>query len=196
MNTYPISCYHSISVVNELEMIFMKTSYVNINVFFVDKRCTFLLLKGKLVNNIVGHRNYGRHTARQPQSRRSVVAMKRDFDLVRKLLQYFEARESSAVDEYPDVAGFNRETVGYHCRLLYDARLLRCEPVKSSTSDRVIRVLPFELTWDGHEFLDKIRSDTAWNKIKTHASEKGLALSFSVVTELAKRLLTQALSGL
>lgn len=34
MNTYPISRYHAICVANELEIIFMMTSYVNIHVFF------------------------------------------------------------------------------------------------------------------------------------------------------------------
>jgi uncharacterized protein YabN with tetrapyrrole methylase and pyrophosphatase domain len=122
--------------------------------------------------------------------------MKRDFDLVRKILLQFEAKESSTIVEKPEVEGYSYEIVSYHCRLLYDAGFLRCEPVVSTTSDRVIKVFPFELTWDGHEFLDKIRSETTWNKIKALAKEKGLALSFSVVTELAKRLAAQLLNGI
>jgi hypothetical protein len=54
MNTYPISCYHSICVTNELEIIFMMTSYVNIHVFLVAMRYAFLFKYRKLVNNIVG----------------------------------------------------------------------------------------------------------------------------------------------
>ena len=121
--------------------------------------------------------------------------MKRDFDLIRKLLLQFEDKEDSGVVEKPEVEGYSYEAVAYHCRLLNDAGFLRCEPIKSSTSDRVIRVLPFELTWEGHEFLDKIKSDSSWLKIKSYAKEKGLALSFSVVTEIAKRLATQLLEG-
>ncbi|HCX83219.1 MAG: hypothetical protein A3E00_13540 [Curvibacter sp. RIFCSPHIGHO2_12_FULL_63_18] len=122
--------------------------------------------------------------------------MKRDFDLVRKILLQFEEKESSTIVEKPEVEGYSYEIVSYHCRLLYDAGLLRCEPVVSTTSDRLIKVSPFELTWDGHEFLDKIRSETTWNKIKIQAKEKGLALSFSIVTELAKRLAAQLLNGI
>ncbi len=122
--------------------------------------------------------------------------MKRDFDLVRKILLQFEEKESSTIVEKPEVEGYSYEILSYHCRLLYDAGFLRCEPVVSTTSDRIIKVYPFELTWDGHEFLDKIRSETTWNKIKTQAKEKGLALSFSVVTELAKRLAAQLLNGI
>jgi len=122
--------------------------------------------------------------------------MKRDFDLVRTLLLQFEAKEDSSVVERPAVEGYSYELIAYHCRLLHDAGLLRCEPIKSSTSDRVIRVLPFELTWDGHEFLTKIRADSTWAKIKSQAKEKSLALSFTVVSEIAKRMAGQLLDGL
>lgn len=122
-------------------------------------------------------------------------SMKRDFDLVRQILLQFEAKADAGIVEKPEVEGYPYELVAYHCRLLYDAGFLRCEPVKSSTSDRVIKALPFELTWEGHEFLDKIRSDTTWSKIKTYAKDKGLALSFSVVTELAKRVVGQLLGS-
>ena len=47
LNTYPISCYYSICVANELEIVFMMTSYVNLHVFFIDKCYTFLLKKQK-----------------------------------------------------------------------------------------------------------------------------------------------------
>ncbi|PQA77634.1 DUF2513 domain-containing protein [Rhodoferax sp. TS-BS-61-7] len=121
--------------------------------------------------------------------------MKRNFDLIRKLLFLFEERDRSEVLELPEVDGYLPEIIGYHLRLLYDAGFLRCESVKSSTSDRVIRVLPFELTWEGHEFLDKVRSEGTWNKIKSYSKDKGLSLSFSIVSELAKRLALSALEG-
>ena len=95
--------------------------------------------------------------------------------------------------EHPEIDGFDKSQIAYHFRLLNDAGLIRCEPITSSTSERVIRVLPFELTWEGHEFLDKIRADTTWNKIKSYSKEKGVTLSFSVVTALAKKMITDAL---
>lgn len=122
--------------------------------------------------------------------------MKRDFDLIRALLLQFEAKGNSAVVDMPEVEGYSNELVAYHCRLLYDAGFLRCEPVKSSTSDRVIRVLPFELTWEGQEFLAKIRADSAWGKIKAQAKAKSLTLSFTVVSEIAKRMVVQLLNGI
>ena len=53
MNTYPISCYHSICVTNEVEIIFIMSSYVNIRVFLVDIRYAFLYKYRKFFNNII-----------------------------------------------------------------------------------------------------------------------------------------------
>lgn len=41
------------------------------------------------------------------------------------------------------------------------------------------------LTWEGHDFLDKIRSETVWNKTKETIVKKGLPFVFDVVKELA-----------
>lgn len=121
--------------------------------------------------------------------------MIRDFELIRNLLFLFESKPDSSMIEHPEIDGFDKSQIRYHLRLLNDAGLLRCEPVTSSRSERVISVVPFELTWEGHEFLDKIRADETWNKIKSYSKEKGVTLSFSVVTALAKKIFTDALLG-
>ncbi len=65
------------------------------------------------------------------------------------------------------------------------AGLIRCEKsISSTTSDRVIRVYPFSLTWQGHEFLEASRNDTFWNKAKEIVKSKCGALSFDVVKAL------------
>lgn len=121
--------------------------------------------------------------------------MKRDMDLVRRLLFYFEEKPDSGHVKVPPIEGYEEALIKHHCNLLYDAGLLNCEPLKSSTSDRVVSVLPFDLTWAGHEFLDKIRADTTWNRIKAQAKEKSLSLSFNIVNELAQRLALSAITG-
>ena len=99
--------------------------------------------------------------------------MKRDMVLVRKLLFFFEEKETPEMVQEPPIDGYDTLTVKYHLVLMYDAGLLRCEPVSSSSSDRVIYVMPFELTWDGHEFLDKIRNEKVWKRITDTMSAKG-----------------------
>ena len=119
--------------------------------------------------------------------------MKRDFDLVRKLLIYFEEKPGPEHVEVPPIDGYDELTIKYHLVLLHDADLLRCEPVKSSSGDRVIYVLPFDLTWDGHEFLSKIRDDGLWRKTKDTILSKGCQLTFSTITTVAATLMKKAI---
>lgn len=90
--------------------------------------------------------------------------MKRDLDLIRKLLIYFEEKPGPEVEESPAIDGHDQSTVQYHLRLMYDAGLINCETKRSSsTPERIIRVCPFDLTWEGHEFLMKV-------KVRPHGS--------------------------
>jgi len=115
--------------------------------------------------------------------------MKRDFDLVRKLLVYFEEKPGPEHVKIPPIEGYDELTIKYHLVLLHDAGLLRCDPVTSSSSDRVIYVLPFDLTWDGHEFLAKIRDDGLWRKTKDTILSKGGQLTFNTITAVATTLM-------
>jgi hypothetical protein len=114
--------------------------------------------------------------------------MKRDLDLVRKLLIYFEEKPDPKVTENLQIEGYDDLVVQYHLNLMYDARLLNCEAVCSSTTPgRIIEVLPFDLTWEGHEFLSKVRNEGVWQRIKSTITTRGGSLAFSVVNELATK---------
>lgn len=51
------------------------------------------------------------------------------------------------------------------------------------------------MTWDGHEFLDKIREDTVWNKTKDLIKEKGLPMALEVVKNVATTMITVMTQG-
>ena len=46
------------------------------------------------------------------------------------------------------------------------------------------------LTWEGHEFLDKIREDSIWEKTKETISEKVLPLVFDIVKSVSTEIIT------
>lgn len=115
--------------------------------------------------------------------------MRRDMELIRKILIFFDDKDNSTHVKVPPIDGYDDLMIQYHLVLMYDAELLRCEPVTSSTSKRVIYVLPFELTWKGHDFLDSVRNDTIWKKVKNTLQDKGLGMAFSVVQGLAEKFI-------
>jgi len=119
--------------------------------------------------------------------------MKRDMELIRKLLFYFEDKSDFGMIKSDDVAidGYDARSVAYHIHLMCEAELFSCERVVSTTTpDRLIDAYPFRLTWQGHEFLDAARSDTIWTKARKAVGEKGISVAVStlqaMLTSLAK----------
>lgn len=107
-------------------------------------------------------------------------------ELIRKILFTIE-------DKYVDVGlthneiqidGYDMKTVGYHCAILHDAGL-----ISNYNSQYASNELYFfsvgRLTWDGHELLDKIKSDTVWNKTKDTITKKGIPFVLDAVKEIA-----------
>jgi hypothetical protein len=119
--------------------------------------------------------------------------MKRDIELVRKLLLFFEEKKDGRPVEVPPIDGYDKLTIKTHLVMLYDASLIRCEPTLSSTSDRVIEVLPFELTWAGHDFIQTMRDDNLWKKAKEYVLKPGASWSFEILKEWGKHEIRQQL---
>src|SRR4030042_5078552 len=106
--------------------------------------------------------------------------MKRNLDLVRKLLLYFEEKPDDKVERCPPIEGYSSLEIKYHLLLMDEAGLLRCEREVKSTG-RTIYVLPMSLTWQGHEFLEAARNNDIWRRAKTIVYEKSGALSFEML---------------
>jgi len=59
--------------------------------------------------------------------------------------------------------------------------------------------LAYRLTWNGHEFLDKIQNESIWQKTKKVFANKGVDMTFdlikSVATDAASSVLKGAIGG-
>lgn len=111
--------------------------------------------------------------------------MKRDIELVRKILIFFEEKQTPSHVEIPPIEGYDELTIKTHLVLMHEAGLLRCEPVTSSTSSRVIYVIPFELTWIGHDFIQAMRDDNLWKRAKEYVIKPGASWTFEILKEWA-----------
>lgn len=120
--------------------------------------------------------------------------MKRDMELVRKILLKIEEeyRSSSIINLRID--GYDMETVAYHCRILNDAGLVSDYEGKYA-SNELYMFWVGPLTWDGNDFLDKIRDNSVWHKTKEVITQKGLPLVLDTIKTVANAFITAAAEG-
>jgi hypothetical protein len=123
--------------------------------------------------------------------------MKRDWDVIREVLIEVEGLSDDNNDRGPNnrgqkVYGMGDEhdsveaTKSAHALMLWKAGYI--EAIDAGTMGGPAIISP-DLTWQGHELLDTLRSKPVWDRIKTTAKEKGLELSFDVVKGLGKMAL-------
>jgi len=100
--------------------------------------------------------------------------MQRNMDLTRLVVLNAECGKP-----YPEIVGFTPEAVKYHQMLAIETGLLigsHDEFLENST-EIPSYVFVEDVTWEGHNFIDAIREDTNWNKIKNYLIQEGKQLS-------------------
>jgi hypothetical protein len=114
--------------------------------------------------------------------------MKRDMDLVRRILLALEAYEHGYAPEGFTIVGYDQEVIGHHVWLMEQGDLLTASATTVQRDGSPV-ALPGTITWDGHNFLDAVRSDTVWSKVKAVLKDKGISLPFTLLQELALKIL-------
>ena len=122
-----------------------------------------------------------------------VVKMKRDMDLCRLILFKIEDEYKSTALFNLQIDGYDIETVAYHCDLLFDAGLIKSYKTQYA-SDKIYFFSVGALTWEGHDFLDKIRENTMWNRTKNSIKENALPMTLEVIKSVATSFINDRLS--
>ena len=110
--------------------------------------------------------------------------MRRDMDLVRVILLKIEEEHAGVGLANLEVEGYNRATIAYHCQLLEEAGLVSSCIVRYA-DDSVFFFSVGGLTWEGADYLDKVRDDSVWAKTKNLAAEKGVPLVVETVKTIS-----------
>lgn len=110
--------------------------------------------------------------------------MKRDMDLIREILLKIEETENKRPIIDLCVENYSDEEVSYHCKLLYEAGFV-CD--YKNTIDGSFGV--GQMTWNGQEFLDTVKSDTIWNKTKETITKKGLPMGIDILKSVATSII-------
>ena len=119
--------------------------------------------------------------------------MERNWDTIREILLKLEKMEPGKgcirLSDFPSEKDYE---YSYHVELLMEADLIYGEMSKT-LGTHASDFLAMRLTWEGHEFLDAVRSETVWNKAKDSFVKGGVSMTFdlvkSVATDIAAALL-------
>ena len=120
--------------------------------------------------------------------------MKKDMDLVREILIEIEKQYVSTAIYNLKIEGYDVSTIAYHCKLLYEAGLISSYNV-SYTSNEIYSFSVGSLTWEGNDYLDKVRDNSVWTKTKDAIAQKGLPLIFDTIKTISTAFITAATEG-
>lgn len=117
--------------------------------------------------------------------------MKRDLDLVRKILLTIEDHPQGYAPDL-EFDGYTAEQIGYHAYLLINAGLAEGSDTATfgSTSPKA---KIFKLTWAGHEFAEAARDDSRWKKAMGIVKDKGGTITMDVLKDLLTSLMKAAI---
>ena len=122
---------------------------------------------------------------------KSDIKMKRDMDLIRKMLLRIESDEHALAPDIIEIPDYTQEQINYHAFLLGEAGLAVTSETTNAT-DKSPQAIVMRLTWAGHEFLDSAREHQIWNQAKDSIAKLGgasLQIWMIVLTELIKKKL-------
>jgi len=113
--------------------------------------------------------------------------MKRDLDLVRQVLLQIEALPAGPPAQYR-TSEIDDPVLLAHFELVIAAGLVNGKIARSQGArGDVISISG--LTWEGHEWIEMVRGQAAWNEIKSTLLENGGVLTYELTREVASRIL-------
>jgi hypothetical protein len=116
--------------------------------------------------------------------------MKRDMDLIRKILITLEADPQPYFSRTLEIEGYTNEEINFHLMLLNEVGLIEGTDMSAGSEPLFF---PERLTWSGFEFLESVKNETVWNEIKKRMSKLGgfvFELAKPLAIEIAKQYLT------
>lgn len=108
--------------------------------------------------------------------------MKRDMDLVRKLMIVIEDRCVPGALTPISVEGYSEDQIDYHIDLLKEVGFVDGSFFIKAQSREFLGNC--HMTWAGHDFLDAIRDDAVWSKRKEKIIKFGVGAFFELVKTL------------
>ena len=127
--------------------------------------------------------------------------MKLDVDCVRDVLFYLEEHlEISPELELNEISVWDLECqLNYPIQELANTLLMLheagyIEAVIDFGSNRIILLDVYRITYDGHQFIESIRPESVWKRVKATGKQVG-SFSIDVITQIATGTLSSIVNG-
>ena len=117
----------------------------------------------------------------------SLGPMKRDLDLVRQLLLQIEALPAGPPAQYR-MSEIEDPVLLAHFELVLASGLVNGK-ISRSQSSRGDVISISGLTWEGHEWIETVRSQGVWNETKATLLDGRAAMTYELTKAVAARIL-------
>lgn len=123
--------------------------------------------------------------------------MKLDYDCVRDLLltleeelQFDDSMEhptvtSDNINSHPFISKYTEQQLAYASLKLEEAGYIDAYFIPGD--DKYNGALYSSITFEGHQYLDSIRSDNVWINVKSKIASIGGSISFTIIRSLAEK---------
>lgn len=116
--------------------------------------------------------------------------MKRDMDLIRLILLEIEKAEENEVENM-NIDGYSKEDIVFNAKLLKQNNM-----IENFEEDVLENYYIGSLTWGESDYLDSIRDNSKWKRIKSVIKEKALPFTFDIVKSVATTIIVATAEGI
>jgi hypothetical protein len=121
--------------------------------------------------------------------------MKRNWDLRRNMLLDIE-NDIDIIEKMKDESEQEKNSINHHLKMLIDNDYIEgFEIINCYGSEMEIFNINQNITMNGYDFLDNIRHENIWNKIKAEAKTKGVNLTINVIYKIAEFVIMNIISN-
>lgn len=120
--------------------------------------------------------------------------MKRDMDLVRTILLALADSDGPLWSTELVTDEYSRDVIGYHFLILDEAGLIIAN-VKAADNDPYYIAVASRLTWEGNDFLDAVRDESIWRRVRSTIGKITGGASFEVFKTVASSLALDAIKS-
>ncbi|MGT2907724.1 DUF2513 domain-containing protein [Streptococcus dentiloxodontae] len=98
----------------------------------------------------------------------------------------------STPEKFNRAKKYDIKTITYHCNLLEEAGFLKWAPMYGNNELQMGFING--LTYNGHQFLDSVRSPKIWRETKSRTEKLGV-FTIDVISQIASNIISDMIKG-